>query len=219
MHMLKNVLSSFRNGTPVVVYDGNDREAEADLMVHASHATPKMLKLLRQDAGGLICFATSGGIGKRMKLPYMAEILRSVNSPSLRKLAVSKTPYGDAPAFSISVNHKSTFTGISDDDRSRTIVSLSRLIAQGNGIAHALPKEFYSPGHVPLLFSRSITERQGHTELAVALCNLSNLPPAVAICEMLGDGKALSLEEAEKYSRKNKIPLIEGKEIVEAVLR
>ncbi|MEK6953470.1 MAG: 3,4-dihydroxy-2-butanone-4-phosphate synthase [Candidatus Micrarchaeota archaeon] len=212
--MLSKAISSLRAGKFIVLYDGERREGEADLVVHGSYAFPKAIFQLRADAGGLICFATSGDMMKRMGLSYMAKILRSSGSTPLRKLAISRTPYGDESAFSISLNHRKTFTGIPDCDRSLTIIELSKMIAKNNGIGGELTKNFYSPGHVPLLFARDIKERKGHTELAVELCKMANLPAAVVVCEMLGIGRSASKGEAKKYAKTKGLAFLEGKDIL-----
>jgi 3,4-dihydroxy 2-butanone 4-phosphate synthase len=213
--MLSKAISSLRAGKFIVLYDGERREGEADLVIHGSYASPKAISALRADAGGLICFATSGDMMKRMGLSYMAQILRSSGSAPLRKLAISRTPYGDESAFSISLNHRKTFTGIPDDDRSLTITELSKMVSKNNGIGGELTRNFYSPGHVPLLFARDIKDRKGHTELAVELCKLAGLAPAVVVCEMLGIGKAASKADAKRYAKSKGLAFIEGKDILE----
>ncbi|MFH0971468.1 MAG: 3,4-dihydroxy-2-butanone-4-phosphate synthase [Candidatus Micrarchaeota archaeon] len=211
--MLSSAIAGLKSGRFVIVYDGKHREAEADLMLHASFATPKKIQLLRRDGGGLICFATSKEIGNEMGLRHLSEIFLQ-HSPT-KKLVIKRTPYGDEPAFSVSLNHRGTYTGITDNDRSKTILELGRLIARNNGISAALQQQFYAPGHVPILIARDIAKRKGHTELAVRLCELAKLPPSMVICEMLGNGTALPLKDAKKYAEKNKIPFIEGAEILE----
>lgn len=211
--MLKDALPSFKAGKFIVLYDGADREGEADLVIRGSFASPAAIRTLRRDAGGLICLATSGEMMGHLGIDYMASILRGSKLSSLNRIAISKTPYGDESAFSISINHKLTFTGITDKDRSRTITELSRLIKQNNGIADEFSKAFYSPGHVPLLFSRDLNKRRGHTELAVEICSLARLPAAAVVCEMLGEDDALGYEQARAYAEKNNYPFIEGKEV------
>jgi len=212
--MLKDAISSLKAGRFVVLYDGEKREGEADLVIHGSAITPETIRTLRKDAGGLICFATSKEIMRKMGLEYMAEILRSSDSPLLRRLAITRTPYGDESAFSISLNSRGTFTGIPDSDRALTIMELSKMISKNNGMNSELARKFYSPGHVPLLFARDIRERQGHTELSVELCRLAGLPPAVVVCEMLGKGRAASKKMAQKYAKENGLAFIEGRTLL-----
>jgi 3,4-dihydroxy 2-butanone 4-phosphate synthase len=77
---------------------------------------------------------------------------------------------------------------------------------------------FYAPGHVPLLASRGIAKRKGHTEMSVELCRKAGLPAAVVICEMLGDnGKALDWKGALAYAKKKGFFAIMGSELLEGL--
>ena len=101
---LKHALAALRNGKPVVLYDGDEREGEADLVYHAHSITPEKIHRLRRDAGGLICVALGEGIAGKIGIPFISDIIAS--SGRLHKMVVKKTAYGDKPAFSIAVNHK-----------------------------------------------------------------------------------------------------------------
>ncbi len=215
--MLKDAIAIFQKGGFILVHDDGDRENEADLMMHASFVLPSSIRFMRENAGGLICFATDNSILRKTNLRFMTEILRDSRNPLLEKLAVRRTPYGDEPAFSISLNHKATRTGITDNDRARTITELSKIISNNNGASRELTENFYAPGHVPLLVARDLKKRKGHTELAAAICKLSKLPPATIMCEMLGEGTALSLKDARKFALKNGIPFIEGKHVFDSL--
>ena len=82
--------------------------------------------------------------------------------------------------------------------------------------------EFRSPGHVAVLRAAKdlLFERVGQTELSVAMAMMAGITPAMAICEMLDHrtGKALSKEDAIEYGRMNKIPFLEGSEIIDAFM-
>ncbi|MFH1258150.1 MAG: 3,4-dihydroxy-2-butanone-4-phosphate synthase [Candidatus Micrarchaeota archaeon] len=214
--MLQSALAALRKGRMIIVHDGNHREGEADLMVPAQFATPDKISTFRKDGGGLICFATDKKTRKRLGMSFLAETFRNSPNSVLRKLVISRTPYGDESAFSVSINHRGTYTGITDNDRSKTIGEMAKLIAKKGNISKEFAANFYVPGHVPLLFARDLRERKGHTELAVRLCELASLPPAMLICEMLGNGNALSFEDAKKYAKKHKIPILEYSEILNA---
>lgn len=214
--MLTQAIHSLKSGKFVIIYDSDSRESEADLAIHASFATPGIIEKLRKDAGGLICFATSKEILHKSRLEYLSNIFRNSGNPQLKALSAGKTPYGDDPAFSISVNHKKTFTGITDNDRSKTIVELAKYIENNGDLARELAQNFYAPGHVPLLFSRDLDVRKGHTELAVELCRQSSLAPAIVICEILGEGSAMNVEDVKRFAIKNNIPFINGEEIIKA---
>jgi len=120
-------------------------------------------------------------------------------------------------SFSLSVNHRETHTGITDEDRALTIRELA---AAANA-----PEEtdfagtFRTPGHVHILRGAPdlLAERQGHTELGLALAQAADVPPAVVVCEMLDDetGQAMSPQDAALYAESNDIPYLEGQSIIE----
>ena len=222
---LSSALDALRRGIPIVILDDPEREGEADLILHAEHCTPEKIRLLRTMAGGLVCLGTDQPTASALRLPFAADLLRESRSPTLRALALGKAPYGDPSAFSIWINHKKTYTGITDQDRSLTIMQFEKMVreqggnkAAGNesGMAARFVQNFYSPGHVPLLIARALKERKGHTELSLALAQLAGLTPAVVMCEMLGeDWKALDWKKACALAKKNGWPSLQGEEIVE----
>jgi 3,4-dihydroxy 2-butanone 4-phosphate synthase len=142
----------------------------------------------------------------------------------LRKLAPNDIPYDTKSAFSITINHRRTFTGITDRDRAMTTSEFARLAkyALGNGSTEAreeFGRNFRSPGHVHLLNASQhlLTARRGHTELCTALINMSRLTPSATICEMMGDdGNALSKAKAKEYAQGHDLCFLEGGEIIEA---
>jgi 3,4-dihydroxy 2-butanone 4-phosphate synthase len=178
---------------------------------------------MRKDAGGLICVAISFDIANRLGLPYMLEVLEfaSKNYPSLSELINSQPSYGK-PAFSISVNHRNTFTGITDIDRALTIKELAKLcdlaVKNFDDIQHRFASNFRAPGHVQLLIASDglISKRAGHTELSVYLAQLAGLTPVTVICEMLDDEthKSLPSQSAKNYAKMYAIPFVEGLEII-----
>jgi 3,4-dihydroxy 2-butanone 4-phosphate synthase len=223
MTVLDDALAGLRDGKMVVVYDGDDREGEADLMLYAGNAEPGAVETLRKDAGGLICVALSADIAKQMELPFYADILHSCGL-NVAKMECTKTAYKDKPAFAIPVNHKGVYTGITDNDRSLTIKKLAELaclaspaLKKDHGtLSDAFVKDFYSPGHVFLLIGRGIENRHGHTELSLELARRAGLPGAMVLCEMLGIGKALQKEEAKAYAARHGFAFLEGIEIIDS---
>ncbi|MCZ7404943.1 MAG: 3,4-dihydroxy-2-butanone-4-phosphate synthase, partial [Candidatus Methanoperedens sp.] len=122
-------------------------------------------------------------------------------------------------SFSLWVNHRNTFTGITDNDRALTIKKIGETVHRVlNGERIDFGEEFRSPGHVALLRAASglLNERRGQTELSIELALKAGINPSMVVCEMLDDktGKALSKEDARKYSIKNNMPFIEGKNIL-----
>ncbi|MEW6222332.1 MAG: 3,4-dihydroxy-2-butanone-4-phosphate synthase [Candidatus Hadarchaeota archaeon] len=223
---VEKAVQAMKKGLPLLVHDSAHRENEVDMVMRADAVKPSHVALMRRDGGGLVCVALHPKIAKNFNLPYMQEIYRAASS-NFSILSMAKAddiPYDERSAFSISVNHRRTFTGITDVDRALTISELGKLGAKAlNGsAADEFGKEFRSPGHVHLLISTEeiLKERKGHTELVVALAELAEVTPVVAICEMLDEktGKALSKDDAAKYARELGLELLDGADIARAYL-
>ncbi len=216
--MMHEALRALANGEFILLYDFDDRERETDLTILADAVTPAHVRQMRKDAGGLICTAVHPEAAKRLGLPFARDIL---SASSL----VEKD--GDIPydrrnhsSFSLWVNHRETFTGITDNDRSLTIQAVAEQVKRSlNGGGTNFSASFRTPGHVPLLRAADhlLDERCGQTELSIALADLAGVTPAVTVCEMLDDetGMALSKEDARAYARKHGLVFIEGKDVVE----
>lgn len=201
-----------KRGGVLVVYDGDEREGEADIMFHAGSVTPEMVEMLRKEAGGLICLAIGGDIAKRMELPFYTDILAG-SSYWIKRMECAKTAYNDKPAFAIPINHKDVYTGITDNDRALTIRKMAMLAEQDGNLKERLVSDFYSPGHVFLLIGRGIGNRKGHTELSLELARRAGLSGMMVLCEMLGKGKALPKDEARRYAEQKGFIFLEGSEI------
>ncbi|MEW6035701.1 MAG: 3,4-dihydroxy-2-butanone-4-phosphate synthase [Candidatus Micrarchaeota archaeon] len=210
MNPAERAMAELAKGSMVVVYDGDEREGEADLVLSARYAKPETIETLRKDAGGLICAAISLEKAKEAGLPFFTDMLEKADV-RLSSLVCRKTAYGDKPAFSLPINHCNVYTGITDNDRSLTLRMLDETIRGRMKDFHA---QFYSPGHVFLLIGRGIGNRKGHTELALELGRGAGLDGAMVLCEMLGPGRALSKEEAASYARERGLAFVEGKDVV-----
>ena len=217
-------LKEFREGKFVLLYDSMGRENEVDMVVAAERVSPEHVKVLRKDAGGLLCLALGCEIGEKLGIASMRDILlfAAHQYPVLKLLDEENAPYGGKSAFSITINHRRTFTGVTDRDRALTITELAKLsrtsVDGEEDLQRVFAAEFKAPGHVNLLLESrgSLAERRGHTELSVYLCRLAGMAPAAVICEML-DGKthnALSVEDARSYARTHSIPFLEGQQLV-----
>jgi 3,4-dihydroxy 2-butanone 4-phosphate synthase len=200
------------------------RENEVDMVVAAELICSEHVQAMRRDAGGLVCLALGCEVGERLGLGTLRDIflLAAHEYPVLKSLDEENAPYGGKSAFSITINHRRTFTGITDRDRALTIAELAKLskmaISGGEDCQHVFVSEFKAPGHVNLLLESqgSLARRRGHTELSVYLCRLAGLAPAAAICEML-DGRthnALSLEDARNYAQAHSLPILNGQQLV-----
>jgi 3,4-dihydroxy 2-butanone 4-phosphate synthase len=181
---------------------------------------------MRKDGGGLIFLMTSNEIADKLKLPFLSDMFSAMNNeyPVLKELVADDIPYDSKSSFSLYINHRDTFTGITDNDRTLTMNKFSELtekIKNSNieNETKIFGSEFRSPGHIPICVASNglLESRRGHTELVIAMMEMAGLPPSGSGCEMIGDkGTALSKKEAMKYAEKNNLVFLEGKEIVEA---
>lgn len=208
LHGVRAAIEALQAGEPVLVHDFADREGEVDMIYPAGAVGPGEIARLRNDAGGLICVALSDEVANTFDLPFLTE---AVTHPTTD----SSVGYDDRSAFSITVNHRDVYTGVTDQDRARTIQALAAAAANPDEFEFA--EQFRSPGHVHLLRAApSLSARQGHTELGIALARVANLVPAMVVCEMLDDttGKALAPDAARQYAERYGLVFIEGSVIV-----
>jgi 3,4-dihydroxy-2-butanone 4-phosphate synthase len=222
---LEKAIESVRKGKMVLVYDFDDREKETDMTIASEFITPEILRTMRKDAGGLVCTTTPSQKAKELGLPFMCDVFAddSEKYPILKAMAPDDIPYDNTKSsFGITINHRNTYTGITDNDRALTIREYARSIfleKDNEEIKEELRKHFRSPGHVHLLNTSSeiLKDRKGHTELCTALMYLAGVKPSATICEMMGDdGNAMSKEDVKAYAKKNGLVFVEGSEIVEA---
>lgn len=221
--ILRDAIFNLKQGRFVLMHDFDTRENETDMVVAAQSITPDHIRIMRKDAGGLICVAMRFDIANSLGLPYMLEVLESASEkfPNLSELINSQASYGKS-AFSISVNHRETFTGITDMDRALTIKEMAKLcdlaMKNSDDVRHRFASNFRAPGHVQLLIASDglISNRVGHTELSVYLAQSAGLVPVTVICEMLDDKthKSLPSRSARNYSKTRNIPFVEGRDIV-----
>ena len=206
----ERAITAFARGDPVLVHDAADREGETDLIYPAGAVTPAAVAQLRNDAGGLVCVALSDAVASAFDLPFTREI---VDHPAADG---DELAYGDRSSFSLTVNHRDTYTGITDDDRSRTITALGHAAAAPDDTDFTA--EFRVPGHVHLLRGAPglLADRRGHTELALALAAAADRPPAAVVCEMLdGGGGALTPADAAAYAENHDLVYVEGSALID----
>lgn len=220
---------AFAQGKPVMVFDSDFRECETDLLWPAAAATPAVMRRLRQDCGGLLFLAVGDDVGEQFGLPWLQDLHTHPalveENPVLGKLITDDLQYDTRSAFTLSLNHRETFTGITDHDRALTTRRFGELANEMKNkdaieAMTALGKEFRTPGHIPLCREApgGLKTRQGHTELAVAIARLAGLVPCTIGAEMLqpdGD-RALSVEDARAYAAKHQIPMLTGEDIMKA---
>ena len=226
MDKLSKAFSDLREGKFVLIFDSDSREAETDMVIASEFVTPESVRAMRKEAGGLICTSSPSDMWKKLDLPFLAELFAEsyAKHPVLRKLAPNDLPYDTKSAFSLTINHRKTFTGIPDRDRALTISEFAKL---GKRIPDMDPEaakdafgaDFRAPGHVFLLNSQPgvLNDRKGHTELSTALLKMEGMFPSATMCEMMGDdGKALRKEKAQEHAKRYGLAYLEGAEIVDA---
>ena len=211
-------IAAFRRGDPVLVHDAADREGETDIVYPAGAVDADAVVRLRSDAGGLVCTAVSDDVADAFGLPFLEDEL---DHPAA---ADHDLAYDDRSSFSLPVNHRETFTGITDDDRALTIRRLAAAAAtartpDSDYDASDFAADFRTPGHVHVLRGAPdlLADRCGHTELGLALADAADLPPAVVVCEMLDaeSGGARTPTAALEYARRNDLVYVEGADILE----
>ncbi len=159
-------LRAFEKGEIVVVTDDDGRENEGDLIVAAVHCTPEKMAFIVRHTSGIVCTPMTREDARRLNLAPM----------------VADNESAHTTAFTVSVDYKhGTTTGISADDRTLTVRNLAN--------PNAGASDFVRPGHIFPLVAREggVLMRSGHTEAAVDLCRLANLPTVGVICELVND--------------------------------
>ncbi|MEW5761434.1 MAG: 3,4-dihydroxy-2-butanone-4-phosphate synthase, partial [Candidatus Thermoplasmatota archaeon] len=220
---IERAIELLKQGKFILIYDADSRERETDIVIPAQFVTSEVIKKMRKDAGGLICVTLPYFIKKKLSIPYLTEIYQQTKNEIFDALAPYDIPYDNNSSFGITINHRKTFTGITDIDRALTISEFARIVFLAMKIDEKdakkiFGKNFRSPGHVPTLIAASalLNERAGHTELSTALLMLSDLIPSACICELMGEyGKAMSKDEAVEYAYKEESIFLEGAEIIE----
>ena len=223
---------AFAKGQPVCLFDSEKREGETDLLFSAQFVLPENMRQLRQDCGGLLFLAIGDEIGERFGLPFLQDLHTNPSLVSeydvLGKLITNDLKYDSRSAFTLSLNHRDTYTGITDRDRAlttRRFAELTEEIFQSKTsqmkAKEMLGDEFRTPGHIPVCRESKggLSKRQGHTELAVGLARLSGVIPVVIGAEMLepdGDN-ALSVDQARQWAEARGIPFLEGVEVISAL--
>lgn len=223
---IEKAITELKKGKFILIYDDDNREGETDLVIASEFVKPDSIKRMRKDGGGLIFLMTSKEVADKFKLPFLADLYSEINQkyPVLKELVPNDIPYDSKSSFSLYINHRKTFTGITDIDRSLTMNRFAELIKKikkidDNQFTKIFGKEFRSPGHIPICIASKnlLNERRGHTELVISIIKMANLIPAASGCEMMGDnGKALSKDKSKQYAKKHNLVFLEGKEIIEA---
>ncbi len=162
---IPEVLEELKKGKLVLVTDDKDRENEGDFICAAQFASTENVNFMAVHGRGLICMPMSEKFCERLRLPQM----------------VSSNTDNHETAFTVSIDHISTTTGISAAERGIT----ARKVVDPT----SKPEDFRRPGHMfPLLAKKNgVLERSGHTEATVDLMKLAGLEECGLCCEIMGD--------------------------------
>jgi 3,4-dihydroxy 2-butanone 4-phosphate synthase len=216
--MIDAAIQALARGEFVLLYDFDNRERETDFAIRSDAVTPAHIRQMRKDGGGLICTAVHPEAAKRLGLPFAHDVLRACSLVEKD----GEVPYApkNHSSFSLWVNHRETYTGITDRDRALTVTAIADEVKKSlNGGGHNFAAHFRTPGHMALLRAAEtlLDERRGQTELSIALATMAGITPAVTICEMLDDetGFALSKADAMAYAKKHGLVFIEGQEVLD----
>ncbi|WP_408063439.1 3,4-dihydroxy-2-butanone-4-phosphate synthase [Ureibacillus sp. GCM10028918] len=193
LNTIEEALLDLKSGKIVIVVDDENRENEGDLVVLAEFATPENINFMATFGRGLICTPIEEGLAKKLELPSMVE----------------HNTDNHQTAFTVSVDHIDTTTGISAYERSFTIL---QMINENSAANH-----FRRPGHVFPLIAKAngVLERRGHTEAAVDLAKACGSYPAGVICEIMGDdGNMLRLDGLMNFAAQHELKIISIEDLV-----
>lgn len=191
---VEEALEALKKGEMIVVVDAEDRENEGDLIVAAETCSTAQLNAMASYAKGLICTPMSAEVARRLDLPPM----------------VRHNTDNHETAFTVSVDHVDTTSGISAVERALT----ARKLADPN----SKPQDFRRPGHMFPLIARSggVLEREGHTEATVDLMRLAGLTEVGLCCEIMeDDGEMMKRDRIRDLARELDAPLIHIEQLKE----
>lgn len=184
---IEDAIEDIRQGKMIVVVDDEDRENEGDLVMAAQLVTPESVNFMAKYGRGLICAPLTEARTKELGIDIMVK----ENTEQMKT------------AFTVSVDHKSSKTGISAFERAKTIKELTN--------PDAKPSDFVQPGHVFPLVAKDggVLKRAGHTEAAVDLARLAGLFPAGVICEIMNeDGTMARVPQLMEFVKIHNLKII-----------
>ena len=126
---IDKAIADLQNGKFILIYDDDSREGETDLVIASEFVTHDSIKTMRKDGGGLIFLMISKEVANKLKLPFLADMYSDIQNkyPVLKELVPNDIPYDTKSSFSLYINHRETFTGITDNDRSLTMSKFAEL--------------------------------------------------------------------------------------------
>lgn len=190
---IEEALEDIKEGKIVIVVDDEDRENEGDLLMAAECVTPEAINFMATYGRGLICMPIDEEKAKVLNLHPMVE----------------NNTDNHETAFTVSIDHINTTTGISAYERAFTIQKV---------LKDSEPLDFRRPGHIFPLIAKSggVLKRVGHTEAAVDLSRLAGLEPAGVICEIMSkDGTMARTTELMEFAKKHNLKIITIADLVD----
>ena len=191
---IPEALQDLKQGKIILVTDDPDRENEGDFICAAEFATTENINFMATHGKGLICMPMSEAFVQKLQFPQM----------------VQHNTDNHETAFTVSIDHVSTSTGISAAERSITAMACVD--------DHAKAEDFRRPGHMfPLLAKKNgVLERNGHTEATVDLCRLAGLKECGLCCEIMReDGTMMRTAELAKLAERFQIKFITIRDLQE----
>ena len=183
---IEDALQALRDGRVIIVVDDENREDEGDFIVAAERITPEIIAFMITHGRGLLCMPILPEVASRLDLHPMVD----------HNTAPHQTPY------TIPVDHVSCRTGISAEERARTVRAILDPTTK--------PTDLVRPGHLfPLVAKEGgVLRRAGHTEAAVDLTRLAGLTPAGVICEITDGIRMAGREKLHSVAREHGLPIV-----------
>ncbi len=184
---IEEAIKDFKEGKMLIMVDDEDRENEGDVIIAAEKCNPEVINFMASQARGLIC------------MPMRGERLDQLE---IQPMVVDNTDNHET-AFTVSVDHISTSTGISAYERADTVQALID--------PESKPLEFRKPGHIfPLRYREGgVLRRTGHTEGSIDLARLAGLYPATVICEIMNDdGTMARVPQLMEFARRHDLKIV-----------
>ncbi len=197
---IEDAIEAIKNGQMVIVVDDEDRENEGDFIVAARHATPEVINFMSKEGRGLICAALSEKRCKELELEPMVRSNTSLHET----------------AFTVSVDliGQGTSTGISAQDRSKTVLALIDPATKASDLGR--------PGHIFPLIAKTggVLRRTGHTEATIDLARLAGFEPAGVLVEVMNeDGTMARLPQLVEIAKKFNLKIISIKDLIDYRLK
>lgn len=190
---IEEAVKDLKEGKVIIVVDDEDRENEGDFIALADKVTPETINFMIKEGRGLVCAPISEELAKELNLPQMVE----------------HNTDNHGTAFTVSIDHVETTTGISAHERAKTVLAMID--------SNSKPTDFRRPGHIfPLVAKKGgVLRRAGHTEAAVDLAMIAGSYPAGVICEVINeDGTMARVPDLLKIKDRHNLKLITIAELI-----